>query len=176
MWSLLYLVARALARLLVSGGRQGQDGGSKDLEILVLRHQLRVLQRTAGRPKLRVIDRILLAAASRAIPRERWSPSSLPRRPSSGGIANSCAGSGPTIGAVAQAGHRSIPQVRALILRLAGENPRWGCVRIEGELRKLGIRVAATTIRTLLRQGTAVRARMGGAPGDRGAVDADLGS
>jgi putative transposase len=72
MWSLLYLVARALVRLLVSGGQQGQDDGSKDVEILVLRHQLRVLQRRSGRPKLRAIDRALLAAVSRAIPRDRW--------------------------------------------------------------------------------------------------------
>jgi len=42
------------------------------LEILILHHQLRVLQRTAGRPKLRVIDRILFAAASRVLPRNRW--------------------------------------------------------------------------------------------------------
>ncbi len=45
MLSLLYLVVRALVRLLVSAGQPGRADGSKDLEILVLRHQLRVLQR-----------------------------------------------------------------------------------------------------------------------------------
>ena len=48
MWSLLYLVVRALVRLLASGGRDRDDERSKDLEILVLRHQLRVLRRPAG--------------------------------------------------------------------------------------------------------------------------------
>ena len=72
MWSLLCLVVRALVRLLVSGGRPDRDDGAKDVEILVLSHQLRVLKRTAGRPRLRTIDRILRAVASRAIPRDRW--------------------------------------------------------------------------------------------------------
>ncbi len=72
MWSLLYLVVRALVRLLASGGWGRDDERSKDLEILVLRHQLRVLRRTAGPPRLRTIDRVLLAAASRVIPRDRW--------------------------------------------------------------------------------------------------------
>ena len=72
MLSLLYLVARALLGLLVSARQPTADDGSKDLEILVLRYQLRVLQRTAGPPRLRTIDRVLLAAASRVLPRDRW--------------------------------------------------------------------------------------------------------
>jgi putative transposase len=159
MWSLLYLVARALARLLVGGGQQGQVGGGKDLEILVLRHQLRVLQRTSGRPKLHVIDRVLLAGASRVIPRERWvtflvTPATLLR------WHRELVRRKWTYRRTGRPGRPPIdPAVRALILRLARENPRWGCVRIEGELRKLGIRVAATTIRTLLRA-----TRLGPAP------------
>jgi hypothetical protein len=42
-------------------------------------------------------------------------------------------------------------EVRGLILRMGRENPRWGCIRIRGELAKLGFRVSATAIRTLLR-------------------------
>jgi transposase len=51
------------------------------------------------------------------------------------------------------------PEIRALILGMARENPRWGCVRIKGELQGLGIVVSATTIRTVLR-----RAGLGPAP------------
>jgi hypothetical protein len=70
MWSLFYLVIRTLVRLIVIGDLRQRDEHAKDLEILVLRHQLQVLQRTASAPKLRAIDRVLLAAVSRAIPRD----------------------------------------------------------------------------------------------------------
>jgi transposase InsO family protein len=159
MWSVLYLLIRTLVALFIGTSGGERDYGAKDLEILVLRHQLRVLQRTAGRPRLRPLDRVLLAAASRAIPRDRWvaflvTPSTLLR------WHRELVRRKWTYHKNGRPGRPRIePEVRALILRLAGENPRWGCIRIEGELRKLGIRVAATTIRSLLRS-----ARLGPAP------------
>ncbi|HMC03476.1 MAG TPA: helix-turn-helix domain-containing protein, partial [Cellulomonadaceae bacterium] len=159
MWSLLYLVVRALVRLVVGAGQHGRDEHAKDLEILVLRHQLRVLQRTSGPPRLRTIDRVLLAAASRVLPRDRWvaflvTPATLLR------WHRELVRRKWTYRRSGRPGRPPIdPEVRALILRLARENPRWGCVRIDGELRKLGLRVSATTIRTLLRT-----TRLGPAP------------
>ena len=89
MWSLLYLVVRTLVRLVVGAGQHGRDEHAKDLEILVLRHQLRVLQQTASPPKLRTIDRALLSAASRVLPRDRWVAFLVTPGRSSGGIASS---------------------------------------------------------------------------------------
>jgi putative transposase len=57
-----------LARLLVLSGA---DEATKDLETLVLRQQLRVLRRQAGRPRFTELDRVLLAAASYVLPRQR---------------------------------------------------------------------------------------------------------
>src|SRR5207245_5956362 len=61
---LLSLIVRSLARLLAS---RRADGGAQELEILVLRHQLRVLRRKSGHPNLRRLDRVLLASASRVL-------------------------------------------------------------------------------------------------------------
>ena len=117
---------------------------------------------SAGRrahPRLRPIDRVLLAAASRVIPRDRWvaflvTPATLLR------WHRALVNRKWTSRRTGRPGRPPIdPAIRALILRFARENPRWGRVRIGGELRKLGVRVGATTIRTLLRP-----ARAGPAP------------
>jgi putative transposase len=57
-------------RLLGAGGRLQDE---KDIELLVLRHQLKVLQRQVKRPRLNRLDRVFLAAASRAMTRSSWS-------------------------------------------------------------------------------------------------------
>ena len=149
LFALLYLVVRRLIRL---AGGSGSEDLSKDVEILVLRHQLKVLRRQAGRPCLRRLDRVVLAAASRVLPRLAWSsfmlsPQTLLRwhrelvRRKWTYRGKHCVGRPPID-----------PAACELILRLARENWRWGCVRIQGELAKLGIRVSATTIRALLRR------------------------
>jgi putative transposase len=71
---MLWLTVRLLTRLLVF---LNDDYGTKELENLVLRHQLRVLRRKTGRPKFTAGDRVLLAAASRVLPRQRWASSFL---------------------------------------------------------------------------------------------------
>ena len=65
--SLLYFLVR---RLLGAGSRPQDE---KEVEVLVLRHQVKVLQRQVKRPRLNRLDRVLLAAASRAMTRSSWS-------------------------------------------------------------------------------------------------------
>ena len=68
-WSLCYLVLRRLLQLLALRLRSNEF---KELEIVVLRHELAVLRRHAVRPELRPADRVFLAAASRLLPRASW--------------------------------------------------------------------------------------------------------
>jgi transposase InsO family protein len=127
----------------------GRSDRAKELEILVLRHELSILRRQAGRPRFETHDRVLLAAFSRMLPRRSWDV--FPVRPET-----------------LLAWHRRLlarrwtyphrrpgrppisREVRELILRLARENSSWGYLRIAGELRKLGIGVSASSVRNIL--------------------------
>jgi hypothetical protein len=144
--SFLYLMARRLVDMLPGSLRSEH---AKDVEIAVLRHQLQVLRRQVKRPEFRPADRALLALLSRALPRRHWSiflvtPGTIlrwhRRLVTRKWTQPSCGGGRPPL-----ADH-----LVTLILRLAGENPRWGYRRLQGELKKLGIRVSATTIRAVL--------------------------
>ena len=144
--SFLYLMTRRLLGMLPGSLRSEH---AKDVEIVVLRHQLAVLRRQVKRPKFRPADRALLAVFSAALPRVRWSrflvaPDTILRWHRRL-VTRKWTQIQPRGGRPALAS-----DVVVLILRLARENPRWGYRRIQGELKKLGISVSATTIRTVL--------------------------
>jgi transposase len=138
------------------------DAFSKEAEILVLRHQLPVLHRQVVRPRFTWSDRALVALLAGLVPRERWrsflvTPQTVldwhrrlvrrhwtnpHRRPGRPPLTN---------------------ETVDLICRLARENPRWGYLRIVGELKKLGVPVSKTSVATVLR-----RHRFGPAPRRQG--------
>ena len=68
-WSFCYVVLRRVLQLAALRFRSNEF---KELEIVVLRHELAVLRRQAGRPELTSADRVFLAAASRLLPRVSW--------------------------------------------------------------------------------------------------------
>lgn len=143
----LYLVLRGILRF-VTAGKHEPD---RDLEILVLRHEVKVLYRKARRPRLRRFDKVFFAATARVLPRDRWdsfmiAPQTL-RRSHRELVRRKWTCKGRRLGRPPLDA-----EIRELVLRLARKNSRWGCVRIQAELRKLGVRAGATTIRVLLRR------------------------
>jgi putative transposase len=145
-WSFVYVALCRLVQLVVLLCRSER---SKELEILVLRHELAILRRQPRRAPFRPVDRAILAAFARALPRSAWTGLSM--RP-----------------ATLLRWHRELVRrrwtyphrrpgrpaldrrVQTLVVRLARENSGWGYRRIVGELRSLGISVSATSVRAIL--------------------------
>jgi putative transposase len=144
--SLVYLVVCRLFAFLVLLARRDR---SKELEILVLRHELAILRRQVGRPRFEPHDRLVLAALSRVAPRRSWS--AFPVRPETLLRWHRCLVARRWTYPHRRPGRPPLKrEVRELIVRLARENTSWGYVRIVGELRKLGIDVSATLVRSVL--------------------------
>ncbi|GAA4263574.1 hypothetical protein GCM10022255_109350 [Dactylosporangium darangshiense] len=145
---MVYLLLRQILQMLAQLAR---DCGAKDVELLVLRHQVAVLRRQVHRPDLQPADRVVLAALSRLLPRPHWSaffvtPATLLRwhRQLIARHWNY---------PHARPGRPPIDQgLRELVLPLAAENPTWGHRRVQGELARLGHRIAASTVWKILRQ------------------------
>jgi putative transposase len=146
--SFVYWSFRHLLELVVLRRRSERE---KEIEILLLRHQLRVLRRQV-RPQLTPADRALLAAFSRMLSRQRWKSSVF------------------VTPATLMRWHRELvarrwtyphrrpgrpptpAEVRELVVRLARENPSWGYRRVQGELVGLGVKLAASTVWTILKE------------------------
>lgn len=144
--SLVYLTLCRLFALVVLLCRSER---SKELEILVLRHELAILRRQARQPQHRLVDRILLAALSRSLPRNAWAVFSVSPRTLLRWHARLVARRW-TYPHKRPGRPPFERQTRALVLRLARENPGWGYQRIVGELRGLGVNVSATSVRSIL--------------------------
>ena len=145
-------MCRILYRFLVPlAGLAVRSGRSKDLEIIVLRHQLTVLHRLKNRPALAEEDRALLGAIAAALPRRRragWlvAPVTLlrwHRRRIARHWTQPCRTPGRPCTSV---------ELRCLIIEMATNNPTRGYRRITGELVGLGHRVGASTVWRILKQ------------------------
>jgi len=146
---LLYLI---LVRLCGWLALLPRSDNVKNTEILVLRHQIAVLQRQVGSPRLCWAERAVLAALTRRLPTARrrqlslivtprtllrWHAELVKRRWTYPRRASGRPGTGPTI--------------RRLALEMARDNPTWGYRRICGELTGLGHKIAPSTIWEILR-------------------------
>ena len=125
---------------------------AKDVEILILRHQVAVLQRQVGAPRLSWADRAVLAALARLLPGRqlrqlrlivsprtllRWHASLVRRKW--------------TYPRRAPGGPRTALAIRKLVLEMARDNPGWGYRRIHGELAGLGYKLAPSTVWRILK-------------------------
>jgi transposase InsO family protein len=147
--TIVYLMVRRVLGLLVLVFRGDL---AKDAELLVLRHENTVLRRHAGRIRYEPADRVWFAALARLIPRRRWA-GVFPVTP-----ATLLAWHGRLAARKYDTSRRRKPgrppatrSIARLVIRLANENPLWGYRRIHGELTKLGLTIAPSTVYEILR-------------------------
>src|SRR6266567_3435415 len=131
-----------------------------EAELLLLRHQLRVVRRQVKRPRLNEADRTIMAALSQRINRAALAGMLVQPQTVLGWHRELVRRKWAAFGRRRGPGRPGLdPEIQKLILQMSKDNPRWGCVRVRGELLKLGHAVSATAIRKLLR-----RTRIGPAP------------
>jgi len=120
-------------------------------EVLVLRHENAMLRRHAGRVRYEPADRAWLAALARIVSRRRWAEV-FPVTPATllAWHRRLAAKKYDTSGRRSPGRPATTPSIKRLVLRLARENPLWGHRRIQGELLKLGIAVASSTVWQIL--------------------------
>src|SRR6266700_6353256 len=140
--SLVYLLFQ---RALAVAALRPRSREFKELEIVVLRHELAVLRRQVARPRLEETDRVFLAAASRLLSGVGWQSFFVRPETLLGWHRQLVRRRWPYAGR--RPGRPAVSEeIRELVLRLARENPRWGYQRIVGELAGVGVRVSATTV------------------------------
>ena len=146
---IVYLLVRRILGLAVLLFRRDM---AKDAELLVLRHENAVLRRHASRVRYEPADRMWFAALARLLPRWRWTEI-FPVTPATllAWHRRLAAGKYDTSNSRKPGRPMTVPGIARLVVRLAKENPLWGHRRIHGELAKLGVIVASSTVWEILR-------------------------
>jgi transposase InsO family protein len=145
--SVSYAVVRLLIDLLLL---RCPGDAAREIELLALRHDVRVLRRQRKRTAWGPGDRLVLAALGRCVPRAAWAR--LPVRPETLLRWHRRMVCRRWTYPTTSTGRPPISeQVQQLVVQLARENPRWGYQRIHGELLRVGVRVSASSIRRVLR-------------------------
>ena len=147
--SFLYWSLRRLLELVVLRFRSERE---KEIEILLLRHQLRVLERQLARPQPAQAGRALLAAFSRVVPRHAWRRSAFVTPATLLRWHRELVARRWTYAHCGPGRPSTTAEVRTLVVRLARENPGWGYRRIQGELAGLGVKLAASTVWAILKE------------------------
>jgi putative transposase len=148
-FSVVYLLVRCLLGCVMVLARREV---SKDAELLVLRHENAVLRRQVGRVRYQPGDRLWLAALSRLIPRRRWGEAFMVTPAALLAWHRRLVARKWDYTSRRRPGRPSTPAaIRKLVIRMAMENPTWGHRRVQGELVRLGHRIAASTVWQILR-------------------------